>query len=100
MKSKKQIQLEWAIVCLCYIVASLLAVIIMDDWRMGVITALMCASYLRGWYKCWKFHKIGWKEDKPAKPNSNYDLIVGQPRSGTSVSVELITGLEDNEKEE
>jgi hypothetical protein len=97
MKSKKQIQLEWAIIYSGTLVVCLLLAAIVEEWSVALISSIACSLYYWGWYRCWKFHKIGWKEDKP---NRNHDLIAGVPRSGTSVSVELITGLKETEKED
>lgn len=63
-KSKKQIQLEWAIIGAGYIIMALIVTVATTDWRIGVSGLILCGAYSWGWYRCWSNHGIGWKEDQ------------------------------------
>lgn len=62
MKSKKEVMMQWMIVHALYIIVSLVTWIITDDWRAFMFIICVSLAYSRGWYKCWKFHNIGWEE--------------------------------------
>lgn len=100
MKNRKEIKLQWTIIQCWYTLLALVTVIITGEWLMFWAIIIVCLGYGMGWYRCWKFHKIGWDKQEQLPGGDPPEKTTPHFADSACNITEAITGLLEPEDDD